>query len=240
MKVSKGYALPMLLIIALGAIGFGYAWWTEKLVISPGTVNTGELKIIWTDMFGGCPEPCYKHDGVKEGVAEVYNVHGQWGRYGGNYCQELPLTDTVFTFKFRNAFPGFYYVVHWLECKNVGTIPAKIKEIRLENVIDPDNIRAYVLWKQDAIRIYAPDGSVRWSTGGFDWTKLDDVPQTYYNRLKDQVLYPGERLRFSLLELPPEEGEEGSFTIKLSETLDKAEGYTISFDMVFEWTQFNG
>jgi hypothetical protein len=233
MKVSKGYAFPMLLIIALGAIGFSYAWWTEKLVINPGTVNTGELKIVWSDMYGEAPLPKY----AGSCVAKVLNEKGNWAPPGTT--QYLPLTDTVFTFKFQNTFPGFYYIVYWLECKNVGTIPAKIKEIRLANVIDPDNIRAYVLWKQDAIRIYKPDGSVRWSTSGFDWTKLDDVPQTYYNKLKDQVLYPGERLRFSLLELPPGEGEEGSFTIKLSETLDKAEGYTISYDLVFEWTQFN-
>jgi hypothetical protein len=205
-------------------------------VINPGTVNTGELKIIWRAMFGEAPLPTY----AGSCVAQVYNENYKWAPPGTT--QYLPLTDNVFTFKFKNAFPGFYYQVYGLELKNVGTIPAKIKAIRLENIQDSGGIKDYVLWKQSAIRIRGiPDyGTVRWSTSGFDWVKLEEVPGKYYERLKDEVLYPGEILQFSILETPPEEGGEGSFYIKLSETLDKAEGCTISYDLVFEWTQFNG
>jgi hypothetical protein len=48
MKFSKAVALPLLLVVTLAAMGLGYAWWTETLVIDP-TVKTGDLKVEFVD-----------------------------------------------------------------------------------------------------------------------------------------------------------------------------------------------
>jgi len=231
-KFSKATAVPILLIIVLGAIGFSYAWWTETLVIDD-TVNTGELKVKFTDMFGRVPEP--KYAGVC--VAEVYTAAGKWYPSEGGNPQYLPLTDDTLTMKFRNMFPNASYLVYWLRAKNVGTIPAKIKSVTLQNLNDPGNIKGYVEWKQVyTIKIKRADGGViSIPNSNFDWTPIEQVPGKFESFLQGYVLYPGDMLEFDA-----NEPEEHCFAIRLSpDAPNSAEGYTITFDIVFTWTQFN-
>lgn len=232
-KASKVVALPLLLIIALGVTGLSYAWWTETLIISSDTVSTGHLRVKFTSMFGEVPLP--KYEGAC--VAEVYTAARKWYPSEGGNPQYLPLTDNTLTMKFRNMFPGASYQVYWLKSKNDGTIPAKIQSITI-NINDPCGIKSYVEWM-------APWSTLAWINKGKpgeiripnpypgQWKPIEEVPNWYFNALSGRVLYPEDTLEFDA-----EEPEEACFYVRLSPNApDNAEGCSISFDIVFTWTQ---
>jgi len=222
--------LPLILVLTLGISSLGLALWSETLKIDPINVTTGELKVIFTDMYGGAPTS----------PAQVYNVYGLWVPPG--WAQELPLTDDTFTFKFRNMFPGAEYNVHWLILKNVGTVPAKIQSITLENLNDPDSIKAYVEWRScwsTLCQIIRADGTIVSipSPTLTNWTPIEQVPGKLYTALEPYVLYPGDSLKFDAETQDP---EEDCFRFRFSPNApNESEGCAISFDMVWTWTQFN-
>jgi predicted ribosomally synthesized peptide with SipW-like signal peptide len=45
--MKKIVLICMALVMALGAVGVGYALWSDSLVIS-GTVNTGDIGLVWS------------------------------------------------------------------------------------------------------------------------------------------------------------------------------------------------
>ena len=235
MRGSKALALPLLLVMMLGAMGLSYAWWTETLVIDDN-VNTGELKVVFTDMFGRKPEPLYN----EQGVGEVYTAYNKWWPSEGGNPQYLPLTDDTLTMKFRNMFPGCVYHVYWLELENQGTIPAKLKSITI-TINDPGGIKSYVQWMSSwstLCKIIRADGTVVPISNPYpgQWKPIEEVPDWYYNALKDYVLYPGDQIKFD-----GEDPDMQCFTIRLSpDAPNSAEDYTITFDIEFTWTQFNG
>jgi predicted ribosomally synthesized peptide with SipW-like signal peptide len=91
--------LALALIVALSAIGMGYAWWTQSLTIN-GTVNTGSLKVAFTGVY---PNP----DG-----------------YGVATCDPGFTGDTL-TINIDNAYPGYYNILNY-SIANHGTIPAYV------------------------------------------------------------------------------------------------------------------
>lgn len=115
MRNIKVLALPMVLILGLLMSGLAYAHW-EKIITITGSVATGNLDLIIV------PEsPSDSDSGIDPG-----------------YTKDVADTTIVIDpedperaiITITNAYPS--YEVWWhVTIRNVGTIPAKLKEIRV-------------------------------------------------------------------------------------------------------------
>jgi len=115
MRSKKLMLIPALLLLSLVLIGFAYAHW-EKIVTISGEVDTGKLDLIIIsasdDDDPGKPDPGKDKD-VADTTIEI----------DPNDPEKAIVTIT-------NAYPSYEVYIH-LTIRNVGTIPAKLKEIRI-------------------------------------------------------------------------------------------------------------
>jgi len=232
MKVSKGYALPMLLIIALGAIGFGYAWWTETLVIGP-TVNTGELKVEFVN--GQAPgkdwnNPNWRTYGAAPHVIRTWS----WSP------DKLTIYITLSNMYPKTGSQRFAFGII-----NTGTIPAKLKDVTV--TITGDSTTVHYIRTQGKIEYCRDDLTKVWEKSFGNWPHIDgdpyekDIPlenleNTLDSLISGTVLYPGWMLGFG-----EDEGEEsGSLGFAMHATAPEGtEGQTITVAITFTFEQWN-
>lgn len=231
MKISKAVALPLLLVILLGAMGLSYAWWNETLVIDP-TVNTGELKMEF--------KYPYSDDGPGMKDAKEYEygsaIRGDWDVGETTIMVVDPYTTKV---TLSNVYPGYQARIK-LGIYNTGTIPAKIQSVTLTNIVDTDGVLDYVKvggwvqvqWGPTSYHVFslASGYPPKW---GCPLKDFDDVLLSALKSTQTQPLQTGWKVYFASED--PEEGDSLGFYI-----LDGApEGASLSFDIEFMWTQFN-
>jgi predicted ribosomally synthesized peptide with SipW-like signal peptide len=148
METMKKIGLLLLaLVIALGALGVGYAKWTDTVTIN-GTVNTGTLilgvKDIGTnDAKGTLDTLCAPVPGVAVGqerkdVGSFDSANGTVKAGCDGYYADI--TETL-----TNVYPG-YYGESTIELKNCGTVPLKIEDIQLTNPSGTD-LTSWMLFK---------------------------------------------------------------------------------------------
>lgn len=241
MKFSKGYALPMLLIIALGAIGFSYAWWTETLVID-GNVNMGEVKVVWN--YDPWERPSVWADAP---------ASGSWRQ----------IDDHTFEVTFTNLYPGC--VFKWQGyARNMGTIPVKFDRCDIEIVNDPKNVTPHIfVVPGDTYISWDPDGNGPLSGsyvcpvwGGysdFPFTYLDEaineppgtVPEYPHTRQVPKfVLYPpstpGDWRTAGRMAFCGEDDSDSSIRLIVNPNApDSIEGATLTFRISFKFVQWN-
>lgn len=104
--MKKLGTIAIALLVALGALGLGFAWWTSSLSIG-GTVNTGTVNV---DMVGA--------SAVDNEIAPV-----DVGTAGAAVVDTKTGSITV-----GNAYPG-YVATGTLTVKNSGTIPVKLDSL---------------------------------------------------------------------------------------------------------------
>lgn len=220
--MNSKIALPFLLIIMIGAIGFSYAWWTESLNIN-GNAQTGELKMVLMDLYckdgywQGTPggTGSWQNEPINTGVATIQQVN-----------------DHTIRITMENAYPGYIADFHF-RMKNVGSIPAKMKNAYITNIVDPNGLLNYV-WVDRCYTFYKTDpAQPSQSALHLSDKSLTDIAPAIYNAYKDKVFLPGGYIYFAC----DEEGAENSFWLVILE--GAPEGASLSFDLVFEWTQFN-
>lgn len=106
------------LVMALGALGVGYAMWDKTLFIE-GTVNTGEVNALWTSAFNfdGPGEKDLNFDGSRKDkdVGETIVT--------GVGTQTLVIT-------ILNGYPCYFNDIEY-HFQNTGTVPVKIQSITL-------------------------------------------------------------------------------------------------------------
>jgi len=110
--------LALVLVVALSAIGMGYAWWTQSLTIN-GTVNTGNLLV---------------------GIADLNNPDAGEGQSVGT----VDSTDYYYAINedISGAYPG-YEGSATVGIANFGTIPVILVDVNFsqgEGDFDLDNI----------------------------------------------------------------------------------------------------
>jgi hypothetical protein len=178
-RMKKIGLLCLALVLALGALGVGYAAWTDTIFIE-GTVNTGTLDLVveeysgmWMWKLPNC-EPDYYlsydplYDPTIEG-AEPFDEDGflvAYAEAAQTMEGEVPVDDSI-TVTFDNIFPLVEgeMVVPWTAdfvCHYVGSIPVKV--MLEEIVITPDagtgfgtlttNISGYI--KRSGDEMWAP------------------------------------------------------------------------------------
>jgi len=124
--------LLLALVIALGALGVGYAKWTDTVTIS-GTVNTGTLILGIKDLSTNdpkgtldtlcAPEPNVPAGTERKDVGMFVSTNGAVKTGCEGYYANIIENMT-------NVYPG-YYGESTIELKNCGTVPLKIEDISL-------------------------------------------------------------------------------------------------------------
>ncbi len=118
MRNIKVLAIPMILIFGLLISGLAYAHW-EKIITITGSVATGDFDLIIVE-----GSPSDSDSGIDPGYTK--DIADTTIIIDPNDPGRAIITIT-------NAYPS--YEVFWhVTIRNVGTIPAKLKEIR---VVDP-------------------------------------------------------------------------------------------------------
>jgi hypothetical protein len=162
--MKKVGLLLLVLVLALGATGVGFAKWSQTLTID-GIVETGELTVGIRDVavFDQGPDPAappgHNEEGKDVAVHESINgeykcTHTTWGDFYHG------VIETIY-----NAYP-YYKSGTVIEFANCGTIPAKIDTVTMQ-VIDGNPVILDYLevaeWE-----VYLNDGSIGMGVGKAD------------------------------------------------------------------------
>ena len=122
--------LCLALVLALGALGVGYAMWDDTLQIE-GEVNTGELSVIFESQYDNDPSD---NDPKEAGSWNLTTLEWEGARWDKN------VASTTSTFDDKSArivvtlgYPCYWGSVLW-DVHNVGTIPAKLHSVTLTNL----------------------------------------------------------------------------------------------------------
>jgi hypothetical protein len=115
MDAKKLFATFAMLMLALGIAGFAYAHW-EKIITINGTVDTGKLNLEIIDVSDS-DDPTKPDPGKDKNVADTEII------IDPQDPQRAIVTIT-------NAYPSYYVYIH-VTIRNVGSIPAKLKEIKV-------------------------------------------------------------------------------------------------------------
>ena len=141
--MKKTGLLSLALVLALGAIGVGYAAWTDTIYIE-GTVETGSLcwKFVGCTLaddieFGGKPVnyggdyPTVVPDRTCNDGFEVDPVKGPFWALDKNvgWGEQLISADgNTLTVTLHNAYPSYFNILAFY-VSNCGTIPLKVDHI---------------------------------------------------------------------------------------------------------------
>jgi len=139
--------LSLALVLALGALGVGYAMWSDTLVID-GTINTGNVEVIFASQYdndkGAQDDPCEAGEWVfPEGAAPEW-VGGRYDKHVANTFSTFegynpPNEDGNYaTITVNEAYPSYWASVMW-DIKNVGSIPVKFWSATLTEISKGDN-----------------------------------------------------------------------------------------------------
>ncbi|QVK21600.1 SipW-dependent-type signal peptide-containing protein [Mycoplasmatota bacterium] len=216
--MKKTYTLLSVLVLSLMVAGFSYAYWTDTLTVT-GMAETGELSVIF-ECDSANPNPCIDNT--------------QWGIYNTG-TSEIIGNSKILQVHFDNLYPGAYADASACIMNN-GTIPAKLKNIRLINVaVDGYNLSdAEVNELLDTLILGA---YIRFLPNFFD-DPLPNLPGVLTLRDNDNYFYaPG-----MLETVPLDVGDCVDFALKihlLPESENPSQEKSFSFDVVLEYEQFN-
>ncbi len=158
--MKKTRFVAVILLVALMAMGAGYAYWTQELNIR-GTVETGGLKVEFVDLL--CLEDHGDYDNIVCPCIDDYiNV-------------ELEMESNRLRAKFENVYPGSGGFIRF-RLANTGTVPATVKEIRAENIVARDLLDEfeYII---HSLRLYTPKFVSL--PVGFDWTNWEMIYENF-------------------------------------------------------------
>lgn len=229
--------LALAAVLALGLVAAGFAHWTETLTIED-PVTLGEVDVKFA-------QSCNT-------MADHYPAWA-WGAWdaGEPVKLEYNIDRDTLTVGRSKLYPGARFGFRFA-IKNEGTIPAKIKNVEVTNVkINgepaedvPDWLRGgglFTVWGADGTGIYSFNLVNPWNVlEGYDLLKLMDTNPAHGGKgllevLQDKVPTFGvnETLDF-------DDPDGGTMVIKVDKDAgNEMENVTVSFDVVFTWTQFN-
>jgi len=146
--------LALALVLALGALGVGYAMWTDTVTIN-GTVNTGDLILGVADMGtndpnDGSPDPqCGPgHNEEKKDVAYFESINGTPTADCQGYYESI--TET-----FNHVYP-YYGPSVTVYVANCGSVPLKILSMTVTSFTGTD----LTPWMSFTWEIYNEDGNL--------------------------------------------------------------------------------
>jgi len=213
--MKKSRYLALVLVVAIMLMGAGYAAWTDQVVIT-NNVETGFLEVQFID-------PNFSSTELS----------------GSAYVNLQPVVRDKKTVQFTlsNLYPGAVFST-LTEIQNKGSIPVKFDNAVVtfgegSSQDLKDNITVgYDCWIFDA------KGQHIGSVPG-DYVPLTQLQASLNSALVNLQLEPGQYV--SIVGTPNPEGQsvDQLMTYTVNSGLTKAESSSLSFDITFNWKQFN-
>ena len=235
MKIVRILALT--LIIALGLMGAGYAYWTDTLTIN-NSVSTGEFNVDFM-----------KEDGYPK----------MFGRTNEQYLvKSLEQNDNTVSISVGNMYPDSY-VRYELKMKNTGTIPAVFKNAEVVINEDQDGF-TNALKAQVFVTKHHKDGSKYqvgeegyWAGRSLGYKSVSNLETNLNTIMAGLRLEPGEFITFDVpdefleeyLAQNPDANAEQCVEILLPGTVgtdenpNEFETANATFDITINWQQHN-
>lgn len=139
--MKKTRFIALVLVVAMMLIGAGYAAWTDQLFVTT-TVRTGNFDMAITDAS------------IRTGDRDAANYahNPPWSQYDWTHAGDVSFTENSAVVEFKDLYPGG--VVHMdMVTKNNGTIPAKLKSVKVEFLAGNEDLFKKLLasasWKAD-------------------------------------------------------------------------------------------
>lgn len=245
MRGSKALALPLLLLMMLGAMGLSYAWWTETLVIDDN-VNTGDVDVEFVILphkmdypYAYMKSPCTgwfergygpSHPSTKCGVTcdVYYDTTEKFTITGDPHKMWISI---------QNMYPGVHLQFNF-GIMNKGTIPVKLKQVIITKTSGSDALfnalecYAHAVLRDEAGNRAPPDNPGWWLHTG--WVKLSELADAIEEDFEGIVIMPNWYLEF-------DGDDEGCLEIRLpSNSGNNLEGTSVTFTIEFEFEQWNG
>lgn len=136
--MKKLATICLILMVALGLLGLGYAHWTKTLSVK-GTVNTGTVKAEFREAFTDDDEVVNDttKDSLDDGLDPAASGPDPKPRYDknvGSCSASVNATDNQkATFEMVNAYPS-YHNTAWFLIHYSGSVPAHISGVRVNGV----------------------------------------------------------------------------------------------------------
>lgn len=222
--------LCLAVVLALGSLGAGFAYWQETLEIGENPVNTGNVDWgffkaysndadalndpYFSSIIGG--QPIYqRHD--RDVAKSTVEPSGDLD----------PSTVKSVTVTIENAYPGYFPVVGLkMRHSAASTIPVKCKDVEVTTTGPADKIDLWVYgWR-------------KWDNGNsgivcsYNWIAINDFDEWLEGYLGNHLFYPGvDYLSFG------DEEDESSLYLLVKD--DMPENATVTFTITMTFTQFN-
>jgi hypothetical protein len=221
--------LSLALVLALGALGIGYAAWTDNIFIS-GTVETGsvcchyvEPAFTLDDPYDELGAPRVSYDRTCDPVT-MGNRHVYGTQEGENDAKDVGSSeatikaedDHIVEVVLTNVYPCYFTTIT-THIQNCGTIPVRLKEPTL-TYPDPYNAGQFVT-------VALPQGVITYIPGADQYGGISDVLQILW---VDNIGYQ--------LHEPPDEAED-SFHIHVLQAAKP--DFTYTFTIARECIQWD-
>lgn len=192
--MKKTGLIALAVVLALGAMGVGLAFWNETLTIT-GTVATGQLDVEFSDQKSNDdgsvdnaldPSECgtWTMSDLNSSTGWSNNAAREAYDVASTTCELIAVADAnspengdnqTLKITILNAYPCYYGNVAFT-IDNIGTIPAKIESIKLVAVSDA--VGSPIVVDVDLVActtyyVYADTGVVSKLTLGFPTTGAD-------------------------------------------------------------------
>lgn len=181
--MKKMRIIALTLIISLGLMGAGYAYWTDTLTIN-NTVSTGELKVEFDKDF------CF---GFLPGIISADNV-------GEDYIERDILQsedNKTLTVTVNNMYPNSM-ALYAAKLENKGSIPAVFDDVEVTFTKDNDKLKQHLMVAGGYMLM---DKNNQYKQGDVFWGSLNELQTKLNDMFANVRMEPGDYL---LLDIPPE------------------------------------
>jgi len=241
--------LCLALVLALGALGVGYALWWDEVTIE-GTVQTGTVSIEIVDQKSNDPagsmDPADGHQPLGDGYwgglfpnNTPPNASGNWTWYGTLYDKDVASCECVFgadwmTITMSGVYPSYGPDVAFA-VQNLGTVPVNIISIKLSSVTTPQGTFPVDLdvdaKSNNTVYMVANNGSVTEYSGPFGAGFDDDYAFTI-------VLTSIGGAPLTGVQIDPDMGVFGDVGIHIAQSAIQNETYSFTLKYMFgNWNE---
>ena len=225
--------LCLAVVLALGTVGMGFAYWSEPLEIGQNPVSTGNVDVRF---YGASSDDGPGRYDIKE---YQYGSAIRWDDKDVGETTIQVVDPHLARLTLSNVYPGYQSRIE-LGMQNYGSIPAEIESVTINNIVDDNGLLDYVKvggWIQvqcgpssyhskSLASGYPPQSGG--PLAGFDVVLFNALKST-----QSEPLQTGWKVFLACED--PEEGDSLGFYILPGAPEDA----TLTLDLEVVWTQFN-
>ncbi len=223
MKKTKLIALTMAVAIML--MGAGYAIWSDQVFLDT-TVRTGKFDMAITSLT------------TRTGDREDANLAHKWHQYDWTHSGEKSFNANQATVEFLDLYPGGVVQLDMM-MKNLGTIPAKLVSVDVEQIGGNEKLYEYLqantTWKADIDGKAEPNEEDKYGHVNKQWYSVDGAMEALVADLTKNniIIEPNRWLKLG------DDTEAGCIYFRLNPDAENdLQNKSVKLKFTFNWEQW--